>query len=140
MDGTPLTDSSMPPVAYDNLNQVFSIFSEDYDFDGLKTLTVSAFMTEYDMHTYEIEIDLQIFNPCSEIEHVQITGVAPEQQRYVLYTSSQESPQTFTHDEFTVTSDFDNTLCGEFTYEATFDDSSISDSTLPPISYDPSSR
>ena len=78
MDGIPLTDSSMPPVAYDNLNQLFSIFSEDYDFDGLRTLTVSAFMTEYDMHTHEIQIELQIFNPCSEIEHVQITGVTPE--------------------------------------------------------------
>ena len=52
MDGSPLTDSTMPPVAYDNLNQLFSVFSEDYDFDGLRTLTVNAYMTDYDMHTH----------------------------------------------------------------------------------------
>ena len=97
-------------------------------------------MTDYTMHSHQISFSLYVYNPCPEIEYVQITGVAPEQQRYVLYTSSQESPQTFTHDEFTVTSDFDSSLCGDFTYDATFDSTSISDLSLPPIAYDASSR
>jgi len=58
----------------------------------------------------------------------------------VLYTETQGSPFTFTHDEFSVTSDFDNTLCGEFTYAATFEASSLADVSLPPIAYDPEAR
>ena len=52
MDANPLSTSSLPPVAYDDQNQLFSVFSEDYDFDGLKTLTVNAHMTDYNMHTH----------------------------------------------------------------------------------------
>ena len=59
---------------------------------------------------------------------------------YILYTSSLENPQTFTHDSFIVTSDFDNALCGDFTYDVTFDGSPITDSSVPPIAYDPSNR
>ena len=47
MDGVPLTDSSLPPVSYDGSSLQFSVFSEDYDFDGTKTLTVNAFITDY---------------------------------------------------------------------------------------------
>ena len=54
MDGAPLTDFSMPPVAYDGLDLEFSVFSEDYDFDGLKTLTVNGYLTDYVMHTHQI--------------------------------------------------------------------------------------
>ncbi len=52
MEVSPLTDSSLPPVAYDDQNLLFSVFSEDYDFDGTRTLTVNAFLTNYAMHTH----------------------------------------------------------------------------------------
>ena len=92
LEGVPLTDSSMPPVAYDGLDREFSVFSNDYDFDGLKTLTVNAYMTDYSMHTHSMEIELQIYNPCSETEFVQILGATPDKQTYILYTSSLETP------------------------------------------------
>ena len=47
---------------------------------------------------------------------------------------------TFTHDEFSVTSDFDSSLCGDFTYTATFEGSSITNMSLPPVSYDSETR
>ena len=67
MDGASLAaDDSYPPVAYLVQNQQFFVFSEDYDFDGIKVITVDAYMTDYAMHTHQIEFELEIYNPCSD--------------------------------------------------------------------------
>ena len=79
LDETPLSESPYPPVSYLTFNQEFFVFSEDQDFAGLKILTVNAYMTDYDMHTHQISIELLIYNPCPLNSFVQISGVAPHQ-------------------------------------------------------------
>ena len=57
----------------------------------------------------------------------------------MLYTFTQEEPYSFSHEAFVATSLFDSALCGDITYEATFDGSIITESSLP-VAYDPVTR
>ena len=50
VDGSPISNFSLPPIAYDSNARQFSVWSEDYDFDGLFTLTVDAYLTQYIVH------------------------------------------------------------------------------------------
>ena len=54
MDGTPLTEFSLPPVAYDGMTQEFQVFTEDTDFEGVKTLAVLGYLTDYTMNAHDI--------------------------------------------------------------------------------------
>jgi len=63
-----------------------------------------------------------VLYPCSNTDHVTVSGSAPPTQNYALFTDSQSEPLTFTHDAFAIAlegSDADSSLCGGLTYAAT---------------------
>ena len=72
---------------------------------------------------------------CSNPSLVAISGSNGSQKEYILYTETEESPFTFTHNEFSVTSSLDLSLCGNIVYVATYDASTLTSESSPPISY-----
>lgn len=90
--------------------------------------------------TESVSWQLVVKYPCSNSDYITISGNAPSNQNYDLFTESLSSPLTFSHEPFTVAlqASSDSTRCGTLSYGANIDGTSISDSTVPPIAYDKS--
>ena len=77
--------------------------------------------------------------------NVSVSGSNGSQKEYILYSETQESPFTFTHDEFSIIANYNGSNnnpvnCGNFVYAATYDGSSVTGVSLPPISYNAATR
>ena len=57
-DGVSIHDTSLPPVSYDYNNRLFSVYSEDLNLIGLKTITVNGHYALHSSNTYQISFQI----------------------------------------------------------------------------------
>ena len=102
-------------------------FPDDVTYVGTYDIVVTGKITYATQFTEDVSFTLNVLDPCLDPDSVTISGVVPDEQRYVLYANSESEPMTFAHDAFTmVLKDTAVQLdCGEFTYSATFDGGAI---------------
>ena len=60
----PITDSTLPPLAYDPSNRMFSVFANDINLAGTKTITVTGYFVLHSSNTFTITFELDMITPC----------------------------------------------------------------------------
>ena len=75
-DGTQLTAGTLPPVAYDELLQEFSVYSEDTGLVGMHTITIDAYLTDHPSTTGSSTFQIEFLTPCEHEPTLILTPTA----------------------------------------------------------------
>ena len=67
-------DLNLTPIIYDPLTRQFSIFSDDLDEAGLRTITVTATLDSLPEITNFIIVEIDIITPCQDPASITITA------------------------------------------------------------------
>ena len=65
-ESTTIDTTTKPPMAYDTATRTFTIYSEDFDLLGMRSIAVEAYLTGYAITTTAAPVTttIEIINPC----------------------------------------------------------------------------